>query len=174
MRVYVEPCRPNPMLWLLGRGPLIDYLCQLASDMGFDVVLNDPGAQPSMDLPPAARVIRDDPRYEQLKPEADDFVVIATHHKGDLVALTQALATKVSYIGLVASRHRASLILGHLQKGGFDSHQLARIRAPAGLPIGSVTYREIALSIVAELVSLRRAKGVETSAVSQESDVMSP
>lgn len=157
MRVFVEPFGPSPRLWLLGRGPLIDYLCQLASDMGFDVVIHDNGSQPQTH-PRATRVIQEDHRYEQLLPDAEDFVVIATHHKGDLAALSRVLGTKASYIGLVASHHRAALIFEHLRKGGFENQQIKRIKGPAGLAIGSVTYREIALSIVAELVSLRRTR----------------
>jgi xanthine dehydrogenase accessory factor len=128
--------------------------------MGFDVVIHDNGSEPK-GHPRAIQVIQDDHRYERLLPDADDFVVIATHHKGDLVALNQVLGTNASYIGLVASRHRAALIFEQLQQAGFESQQIRRIKGPAGLAIGSVTYREIALSIVAELVSLRRAPSQE-------------
>jgi xanthine dehydrogenase accessory factor len=83
-------------------------------------------------------------------------VVIATHHKGDYAALRRILHSEAAYIGLVASRRRAALVLGRLRGEGFAPACLARVRAPAGLSIGSQTPQEIALSIVAEMVSLRR------------------
>ena len=156
MRVYVEPCHPNPVLWLLGRGTLVEYLCELAADMDFDVIVNDNSAHPE-EYPRATQVIHGDDRYHQLVPKAGDLVVIATHHKGDLVALHQAIKSDANYIGLVASHHRTQLILERLLSDGLTPSQIKRIRAPAGLRIGSKGHREIALSIVAELISVRRS-----------------
>lgn len=155
MRVFVEPQYPNPVLWLLGQGALVDYLCHLASDMGFDVILHNNGAK-ATHQGHAIRVIHDDARYEQLLPQPEDFVVIATHHKGDLLALHRLMQLEVAYIGLIASRHRSGLILNRLREEGVSDQAISRIRAPAGLIIGSLTFREIALSIVSELTAYRR------------------
>ncbi|MFM2006118.1 MAG: hypothetical protein RLZZ09_1773 [Pseudomonadota bacterium] len=155
MRVFVEPVIPNPTLWLLGRGTLVQQICELASRMDFDVIVNDPGAT-SDSLPGASCVIHDDQQYQKLLPKAGDFVVIATHHKGDYVALRKILDSEAAYIGLVASRHRASLVLERLRDEGFSRESLARIQAPAGIDIGGKTPQEIALSIVAGMVCNRR------------------
>ena len=155
MRVFVEPVNPNPMLWLLGRGTLVQQICELASRMDFDVTVDDTEAAADS-LPGATCVINDDQQYQRLAPEAGDFVVIATHHKGDYSALRRILHSEAAYIGLVASRHRASLVFERLRGEGFSPERLARVRAPAGLTIGAKTPQEIALSIVAEMVSLRR------------------
>ncbi len=156
MRVFVEPVIPNPMLWLLGRGTLVQQICELASRMDFDVLVNDAEATADS-LPSATCVINDDQQYRQLAPRAGDFVVIATHHRGDYEALRRTLHSEAAYIGLVASRHRASLVLERLRGEGFSQDQLKRIQAPAGIPISSITPQEIALSIVAELVRQRRS-----------------
>lgn len=155
MRVFVEPALPNPVLWLVGRGPLVELLCELASNMDFDVIVDDAEAS-RVALPSAACVINDDQQYLQLAPQAGDFVVIATHHKGDYAALRRVLPSAAAYIGLVASRKRAALVTDRLRGEGFPVEQLNRIQAPAGIPIGSVTPQEIALSIVAAMVSRRR------------------
>jgi len=154
-RVFVEPVFPNPILWLLGRGTLVQHVCELASRMDFDVIVDDAEATPDL-LPSASCIISDDQQYEKLAPQAGDFVVIATHHKGDYAALRRALGSAAAYIGLVSSRKRASLVLDRLRREGFPQEQLDRIHAPAGIPIGSRTPQEIALSIVAEMVSQRR------------------
>lgn len=155
MRVFVEPAVPNPVLWLLGRGTLVEYLCELASQMNFDVIVDDADASPET-LPSATCVINDDQQYQQLAPQAGDFVVIATHHKGDYAALRRVLHLDAAYIGLVASRKRAALVIDRLRGEGFPPEQLNRIQAPAGLPIGSITPQEIAVSIVAAMVARRR------------------
>lgn len=161
MRVFVEPVLPNPRLWLLGRGTLVQHICELASRMDFDVLVDDAEAT-AESLPGATCVINDDQQYQQLAPQAGDFVVIATHHKGDYEALRRILHAEAAYIGLVASRRRAALVLERLRGEGFSRECLARIQAPAGLSIGSQTPQEIALSIVAEMVSLRRLGTSET------------
>lgn len=155
MRVFVEPCHPRPLLWLLGRGALVEYLCRLATEMGFDVILQDAGAKKEP-YPDAIRVIDDDDRYERISPAAGDFVVIATHHQGDLLALRSLLGLNAAYIGVIASRHRSRLIVERLRAEGFSEAQISRISAPAGLQLGSVSYREIALSIIAQLIAIRR------------------
>lgn len=155
MRVFVEPVLPNPILWLIGWGTLVEQLCELASRMDFDVIVDDAEASTAA-LPSAACVISDDQQYRQLAPKAGDFVVIATHHKGDYAALRRVLDSEAAYIGLVASRTRAAMVLDRLRGEGFPLEQLNRIHAPAGIPIGSITPQEIALSIVAAMVSRRR------------------
>jgi xanthine dehydrogenase accessory factor len=117
MRVFIEPIFPNPILWLLGRGALVDYLCALASDLEFDVIVDDVEAN-MVKHPSALRVITDDHRYEKLMPQKGDYVVIATHHKGDYLALHQALRSEADYIGVVTSRKRSALVMDRLRADG--------------------------------------------------------
>lgn len=155
MRVYVEPMIPKPRLWLAGHGRIVESLCALASHVGFDVVVDDALAKES-EFPRACEVISDDSRYQALQPAAGDFVVIATHHKGDYNALTRALDSDAAYIALVSSQQRAGLVLKRLAQDGIDDRHLARIRAPAGLDLGARLPEEIALAIVSEMVMVRR------------------
>lgn len=154
MRVYVEPMLPKPVLWLMGHGLIVESLCKFAHQLGFEVVVNDAKAVAER-FPTAGRVIADDTRYQQLQPGAGDFVVIASHHKGDYDSLARAMKSDAAYIALVASRKRSSLVLQRLA-GEFPAESIARVRAPAGLDLGAKLPEEIALAIASEMVLVRR------------------
>ena len=155
MRVYVEPILPKPQLWLIGHGRILESLCEFANSLGFAVIVNDGQANADR-FPNAQHIINDDHRYQQLKAQAGDFIVVATHHKGDYEALSQALNSDASYIALVSSRKRAQLVLERLSRENFAQNNLARIHAPAGLDLGAKLPEEIALSIASEMVLIRR------------------
>jgi len=155
MRVYVEPIIPRPTLWILGHGRVAECLCHLGALMSFDVVVDDPMVSPDR-YPEAKRLVTDDPGYEALKPMASDFVIIATQHRGDHESLRCLLASNVGYIALIASQKRTNLVIDYLRRAGFDQPALDRIRAPAGIDIGARTAEEIALSVISEVVMIRR------------------
>lgn len=157
MRVYVEPVRPRPRLWILGHGRLAECLCHLGALMSLDVIVDDVVAPPDR-YPDASRVITDDDDYDALSPDPTDFVVIATQHRGDHESLRRLLASDVGYIALIASRKRAGLVMAYLREAGFDDRALDRIRTPAGIAIGARTPEEIALSIIGEVVRVRRGR----------------
>jgi xanthine dehydrogenase accessory factor len=160
MRVYVEPIIPRPTLWILGHGRITECLCHLGTLMSFDVVVDDPMASPDR-YQEAVRVITDDPDYAGLAPTARDFVIIATQHRGDHESLRHLLAGHAGYIALIASRKRTSLVIDYLRAAGFAQPALDRIRAPAGIDIGARTAEEIALSVIAEVVVVRRSRAAQ-------------
>ncbi len=155
MRVFIEPVLPRPRLWLTGRGRIVETLCDFACRLDFDVIVDDTLASREH-FPGAKRLITDDSRYDQFRPSVGDFVVIASHHRGDYESLTRALLSEARYIALVASRKRARLVLGRLGQEGFPAEQLRRVRAPAGLDLGGGLPEEIALSVISEIVLERR------------------
>ncbi len=155
MRVYVEPVLPKPVLWLAGNGLIVDTLSTFAHTVGFEVTVVDNKAEANH-LTCVSRYITEDGRYEKLTPTADDYVVIATHHFGDYLALVQALNSPAEYVALVSSRNRADLIKRRLAQEGFSETALARLHAPAGLNLGAKTPEEIALSIISQMVQVRR------------------
>jgi xanthine dehydrogenase accessory factor len=157
MRVYVEPIIPRPTLWILGHGRVAECLCHLGALMSFDVVVDDPMASADR-YPDARRLITDDPDYGALQPTANDFVIIATQHRGDHESLRRVLASNVGYIALIASRKRTALVIDYLRKAGFDQPTLDRVHAPAGIDIGARTAEEIALSVIGEAVLERRSR----------------
>ncbi|WP_435103880.1 XdhC family protein [Arhodomonas sp. AD133] len=155
MRVFVEPELPRPVLWIMGHGRVAETLCAVGDQVGLAVRVSD--ATVTRDRYPAAdELITDDPGYDRLQPAGEDFVVIATQHKGDHLSLDRALESSARYIALIASRKRAALVLDYLRERGRDDAAIARVRSPAGIDIGARTPEEIALSVIAEIVQVRR------------------
>jgi xanthine dehydrogenase accessory factor len=99
----------------------------------------------------------------EMHPDADAAVVVASHGHGEEEALARALEAGVPYVGLVASRRRGAAVLESL-----DEHDRERVHTPAGLDIGARTPDEIALSILAEIVALRRTAALPPTPASVE------
>ncbi len=150
MEVLVEPMLPVPTVHVIGRSPMVETLAALAGDLGWKVSV--------VEAPPLGRV------------EAGSFVVVATQGHHDEAALEAALRTPARYIGLVASAKRAATVFEWLRRQGFGDEDLARVRAPAGMDLGPVGHREIAVAILAELVALE-AEGIRRGAVEIETPV---
>ncbi len=87
-------------------------------------------------------------------------VVITRGHVHDVDCLTEVLGKKLAYVGMIGSRRRVRIVLEILDKQGFDQEHLKKVFTPIGLPIGAESPEEIAISIVSELVCVRR-KGPE-------------
>jgi xanthine dehydrogenase accessory factor len=155
MDVYIEPVLPKPELLIAGHGRIAETLATLASLLSFRVIVNDPGAEPSS-FPQAERVIAEDFDLTQSSIGSNTYVVIATQHKSDHLWLQRALEGEAAYVALIASQHRAKLVLDYLAADGVRADKIARIFSPAGLDLGAVTPEEIALSIVSQIVAVRR------------------
>ena len=155
MRVFVEPFLPRPTLWIMGHGRVAECLCSMADMLGLDVVVNDTLATRDS-FPAAARLVTDDCDYAALSPGSEDFVVIATQHKGDHRSIKRALASSVGYIALIASRKRSQLVLDDLRRDGLGEQDFDRVMAPCGLDLGARTPEEIALCVMSEIVMVRR------------------
>ena len=160
MRVYIEPSLPKPSVWIMGHGAVAEHICHLADLMGLSVIVNDSMAEREK-FPDAAQLITDDIDYSLLIPKTEDFVVIATQHKGDHESMSRALASNARYIALIASRKRSRLVLDYLRDKKFPDSDIERVMAPCGLDIGARSPAEIALSVISEIVMVRRqASGV--------------
>ena len=160
MRVYIEPSMPKPTVWIMGHGAVAEHICHLSDLMGFAVIVNDNMAEQDK-FPDASQLITDDLDYQLLTPKAEDFVVIATQHKGDHESMSRALSSDARYIALIASRKRSRLVMDYLRNKQFSEQDIQRVMAPCGLDIGARTPAEIALSVMSEIVLVRhQASGV--------------
>jgi xanthine dehydrogenase accessory factor len=155
MDVFVEPVLPKPELLIVGHGRIAETLSAIGHVMGFEIIVNDPGAD-SVSFPNASRIVTEDFDLTETPIGPKTFVVIATQHKRDHLWLQKALEGNAAYVALVASRHRAKLVLDYLVAAGVPAQKIASVRAPAGLDLGASTPEEIALSIVSEMVAVRR------------------
>lgn len=155
MDVYIEPVLPQPELLIVGHGRIAEVLAILAHLMNFSVTVNDPAADHES-FPDADRLVTEDFDLTETPIGSRTFVVIATLHKKDHVWLQKALEGNAAYVALIASRHRAKLVLDYLLATEVPPEKVEKVWAPAGLDLGAATPEEIALSIVSQMVALRR------------------
>ena len=163
MDVYLDPVLPRPQVILLGTSPVAVTLAKLAKVMNFEVAVCDPQAThhdfPGVDLLQATN----DLMGLAIRPNA--FAVVATQGHDDEGALEAAVRSSVSYSAFVASRKKLAASAEFLRERGLSEAKIGRIKAPAGLDIGAVTPDEIAVSILAELVQVRRRPPAITAEV---------
>lgn len=138
--IYMEPHLPPSQLLLVGDSPVITALQQLASVLDFAIIRLD-----SADL-------------SEVQINERTYILVATHGQYDEEVLEQVLRNTAAYVGMVGSRRRADECRTYLRMSGLNEQQIGRLKAPAGLDIGAVTPEEIAASILAELVQIKRRK----------------
>lgn len=159
--VYIEPVIPEPHLVILGAGHVGTALSKIARFAGFrTTVVDDREEFANRErLPDAQNIIVSGfaDTFSRIAVDRTAFIVIATRgHLHDLEALTAALRTEARYIGLLGSRRKRALLFKALADAGFGPGDIARVIIPVGLPIGSVTPEEIAVSIMGQLIQIRR------------------
>jgi len=144
----------HPELVIVGRDNVAVALARLAKVLRFTVTVVDPLLAAS-ELPEADQVLHvlD---FSILPARSDRHVVVTSRGACDEEAIEQALKVNSAYVALVAKRKRGEEVLRALRAHGLGEEQLARVRVPAGLEIGAETAEEIALSILGEIVSMRK------------------
>ena len=158
-----DSCDQHGLL-VVGREPVSIALAKMGKLLNFTVTIVDPLLKVA-DAPEADRVLNS-LDFSRLPASLSRYVVIASRGKFDEEAVEQALHSNSNYVALVANRKRAQEVFRGLQARGEPAESLSKVRVPAGLDIGAVTPEEIALSIMAEIVSLVRKKPANTSAAS--------
>jgi xanthine dehydrogenase accessory factor len=166
MEIYIEPYLPEPQLLICGASPAAEALVKIGKAVGFRVFLIDPAA--TAENFPDAEVILTQIRADKVPDTRERYAVVATMGNWDEEAIKAVLALSPDYVGLVASKKRFQEIVSRLSGEGVSRDQLARVTCPAGLDIAARTLPEVALSIVAEIVALRRSR------VEKEADTRSP
>ena len=157
LEIYVEPHLPAPHLWVAGTTPIAGALVALGAAGGWRVMLFDPVAD--AEAFPAAEAVLGDRDLHLLEFATPPYVVVATQGVWDEEAVLAALRRDVAYVGLVASPTRAAVVRTWLrEETGLEEDRIAALRAPAGLDLGAETAEEVALSILAELVQVRRGR----------------
>jgi len=153
MDVFVEPVLPRPQIVVCGSSPVAVAIAELARRIGFAVTVAAPAAEQGA-FPDAERRIEG-----YALPETDEgarFIVVSTQGRGDEAALKAALSVTAEYVAFVGSKKKVASLKAALLAAGVDEARLAKLKAPAGLDLGAITPEEIALSILAEIVALRR------------------
>lgn len=165
IEIFIEPVT-MPNVILFGAGHVARAVCTIAVPAGFRVVVaDDRDAFPTVDRFPLAAERIAKPWRESvaaIRFEPSDFVIVMTRgHKDDLDVLQALYDAKVParYLGMIGSKSKRLTLGKHLRESGVEESFLERVRTPIGLPIGARSAEEIAISVVAELIQLRRGAG---------------
>ncbi len=157
---FLHAYNPPLRLVVVGAVHIAQALVPMAAGLGYGVTVADPRRAFATDERfPGVMVSTDwpDEAMDALRPDSRTAVVTLTHDpKLDDPALDRALRSQSFYVGALGSRKTHAARLGRLRELGHDDAALARIRGPVGLDIGAVTAGEIALSILAQIVAVRR------------------
>ncbi|HEY0279369.1 MAG TPA: XdhC family protein [Solirubrobacterales bacterium] len=145
IELFLEPVLPPPRVLAIGESPIVEALKDLGPRLGLGVLAGAGREAPT--------------------PQPGDLALVVAAHGRDEVAMLRAgLEADVPYIGLVASPKRGAAVLEELREAGIDETGAARIETPAGIVIGALTPPEVALSILARIVEMRRAEDAQESA----------
>ena len=161
LEVFIEPILPTSFLYIFGGGHVSLALSKVATLAGFrTIIIDDRDTYANRErFPEAEEIYADDydQVLERLLPNSSAFIVAVTRgHRDDMRILRWAVGTAARYVGMIGSRRKVIEIVKYLEREGVSASQLARVHAPIGLEIGAVAPEEIAVSIVAEMIAVRR------------------
>jgi xanthine dehydrogenase accessory factor len=160
LEVFVEPILPQPMLHLFGGGHVSMAVAKAASAAGFGVgIVDDRETFANAERFPMASDIRTsyEDAFAKIHPNASSYLLIVTRgHKEDMRVLAWAVRTAARYVGMIGSKRKVLSVYKALENDGYKREEFDRVFAPMGLEIGALSPEEIAVSIVAELIAVRR------------------
>ena len=178
LEVFVEPILPQPRLFIFGGGHISTAVAKVASLAGFWIgIVDDRASFANAERFPMAGEIHTsfEDAFAKIQPNASTYLVIVTRgHKDDMRVLEWAVQTSPRYIGMIGSKRKVISVYKALEKSGIAAGKLEGVFAPVGLEIGALTPEEIAVSITAELIAVRRkVEGVSHKADSLKAFVHS-
>jgi xanthine dehydrogenase accessory factor len=159
--IFIDVINPHPTVLVVGAGHVGRSIAVLSSFLGFRTVVLDDRAEfaNAERLPQADEIIVGDIGEElarfNITPQTH-VVIVTRGHEHDRDALRRAVSSPAAYIGMIGSRRKVKMVFDELQKDGVTTEALAAVHAPIGLDIQAETPEEIALSIMAEIVMVRR------------------
>jgi xanthine dehydrogenase accessory factor len=162
LSVFVEPVVPQPRVFIFGAGHISKSISKVATLAGFaSVVIDNREAFANRERFPEADEIFA-AEYEEVCPKLSirdtSYVVIVTRgHRDDMRVLRWAVETNAKYIAMIGSKRKVIGVVRELEKEGISRASMERIFAPMGFDIGAITPEEIAVSVVAEMIAVRRA-----------------
>jgi xanthine dehydrogenase accessory factor len=155
VEVYIEPIMPVSQIKIFGSSHIAKALCQIGKASGFAITVISDHAETEMF--PQADKIYSLKSFDAANSSANDFVVVCTQGENDANSLLAAINLNTQYIAFVASRKKANSIYMGLKKEGIPLEQLANIKTPAGLDINAKTPEEVAISILGQIIQVKRS-----------------
>ena len=159
--VFVEPVIPPPRAVIFGAGHISKSLCKVASLAGFaTAIVDNRESFANRDrFPEADEIFAEE--YEEVFPklivhDSTYLIIVTRGHRDDMRVLRWAAATPARYVAMIGSKRKVISVVKELEKEGLSREQLSRIYAPMGLEIGAISPEEIAISVAAEMIAVRR------------------
>ncbi len=159
--VFVEPVLPAPYAFIFGAGHISKSLSKIADLAGFQtVIVDDRDTFASRERFPEAVEVHAAP-YEEVFPllgvnETSYLIIVTRGHRDDMRVLKWAVGTAARYIAMIGSKRKVISVIKELEKEGMPPAAFERVFAPMGLEIGAKSPEEIAVSVVAEMIAVRR------------------
>ena len=166
LEVFVEPVVPNPKAFIFGAGHISKSLSKVANLAGFaSVIVDNRETYASRERFPEAEEVYAE-EYSDVFPKLDirdtSYLIIVTRgHRDDMLVLQWAVNTPARYIAMIGSRRKVINVIKELEREGLPHGAFDRIHAPMGFEIGAITPEEIAVSVVAEMIAVRRQPNVD-------------
>ncbi len=162
--IFVEPVLPVPSAFIFGAGHISKSLSKVASLAGFSTTIidNRESFANAERFPEASSIFADE--YQDVFPrlsinETSYIVIVTRGHRDDMRVLRWAVATNARYISMIGSKRKVINVVKELEGEGVAADSFERVFAPMGLEIGAVSPEEIAVSVVAEMIAVRRNAG---------------
>jgi xanthine dehydrogenase accessory factor len=161
LEVFVEPVLPIPHAFIFGGGHISKSLSKVANLAGFStVIVDDRESFANRERFPEAEAVHA-AEYEQVFPslainETSYLIVVTRGHRDDMRVLKLAIATNARYIAMIGSKRKVLNVVRELEKEGIPREAFERLYAPMGLDIGAISPEEIAISVAAEMIAVRR------------------
>jgi xanthine dehydrogenase accessory factor len=160
LEVFVEPILPQPVVYLFGGGHVSMAVAKAAHAAGFGIaIVDDRESFANKERFPMAQDIHTsyEDAFAKIQPNVATYLIIVTRgHKEDMRVLAWAVRTGARYVGMIGSKRKVLSVYKALGEEGYKPEEFERVYAPMGLEIGALSPEEIAISIVAELIAVRR------------------
>jgi xanthine dehydrogenase accessory factor len=162
LNIFVEPVVPQPRAFIFGGGHVSKSISRVANIAGFATIIVDDReafANPER-FPDAKETYADE--YEAVFPKltvtSSSYLIIVTRgHRDDMRVLRWAVNTPARYISMIGSKRKTISVVHELEKEGMPRELFEKVFAPMGLEIGAESPEEIAVSVVAEMIAVRRS-----------------
>jgi xanthine dehydrogenase accessory factor len=161
LEVFVEPVLPIPHAFIFGAGHISKSLSKVANLAGYStIVVDNRESFANRERFPEASAVHAG-EYEEVFPnlpinENSYLIIVTRGHRDDMRVLKLAISTPARYIAMIGSKRKVLNVVRELEKEGYSKSVFERIFAPMGLDIGAISPEEIAVSVVAEMIAVRR------------------
>jgi xanthine dehydrogenase accessory factor len=163
VEIFIEPILATPTAYIFGAGHISKYISKAATLAGFNTVIidNRPQYANRERFPEAMEVYSEsfEEAFGRIKPNEFSYLVIVTRgHQEDQSVLRWAVTTRPRYIGMIGSKFKKKTIFQNLMEEGVTQDRLSKVFSPMGVDINAILPEEIAISVVAQMISVRRSK----------------